>query len=142
MEFPVVAALVAGTLIVLQQVLMLNTGFHRANVRIGVGFGQDLNLERKIRRHGNLAENAAIFIVVLALAEMATPGSAVVKALGMIFVVARILHGIAFSSLAGSHVADGSSKFHTTARFFGALGSAFSGIAIGAYLIYLVLLAS
>jgi len=51
--------------------------------------GDDRDLERKVRRHGNLAENAAIFVVVLALAEMIGTGSAMLWALGLIFLVGR-----------------------------------------------------
>ena len=49
MNIPVVSAMIASILIVLQQVLMITVGMHRAKVRIGVGVGDDLTLERKMR---------------------------------------------------------------------------------------------
>lgn len=139
MEFPVVAALVGGFLLILQQSLMMNTGSYRGKVQVGVGFGDDRHLERKIRRHGNLAENAAIFVVVLALTEMLTGGGATITAFGVVFVLARISHAVAFNSLAGSHDKDEGSKFFLIARMMGALASGLSGIALGLYLIYSVL---
>ncbi len=139
MEFPATAALVGATLIILQQALMLNTGFHRAKSQIVIGTGTDRNLERKVRRHGNLAENAAIFVVVLALAELRAPESTALIYLGAAFVVARLAHSIAFVSLAGSHRTDEGSKVFLVARAIGAFGTAVSGIALGGYLAYLLL---
>ena len=78
MEFPYVAASVGAVLIILQQILMMIAGTHRGKVNIGVGFGDDKDLERKIRRHGNLAENAAIFLVVLSFAEILSGGGLIV----------------------------------------------------------------
>lgn len=139
MQFPYVAASVAAILIVLQQGLMLNTGLHRARTGIGVGTGADLHLERKIRRHGNLAENSAIFILVLALAEMLNPTSLVIVILGGVFVVARVSHAVAFSSLTGSHGSEDGSKVVVAARVVGSSGTALGGIVLGGYLGYLLL---
>ena len=140
MQFPYIAAAVAAVLIVLQQALMLNTGLHRAKTGIGVGFGADRDLERKIRRHGNLAENSAIFILALALAEMLNPASLVVAGLGVVFVVARVSHAVGFASLAGSHLPEEGSRAFLAARGIGAFGTALSGIALGGYLGYLLVM--
>lgn len=139
MEFPYTAATVGAILIVLQQILMMITGTHRGQVKIGVGFGDDKDLERKIRRHGNLAENAAIFIVVLSLTEGLVGTGAAVMTFGAIFVVARICHALAFSSIAGSHGQDGASKAFARLRVAGALGNGLSGIGLGLYLIVMLL---
>ena len=82
MEIPYTAAAVGAVLLILQLVLMMSTGIHRGKTLIGVGVGDDKDLERKMRRHGNLAENAAIFVVVLALTEGIVGGGAVVVAFG------------------------------------------------------------
>ena len=138
MEFPYVAATVGAVLIILQQVLMMMAGAHRGKAMVGVGVGSDLDLERKVRRHGNLAENAAIFLVVLSFAEILSGGGAIVTTLGAVFLFARILHVIAFASLTGSHLKDGF-KIFTLCRMGGALGSGLSGIGLGLYLLYMLL---
>lgn len=139
MEFPVTTAFVGSILIIMQQVFMMITGVHRGNASIGVGFGDDKELERKIRRHGNLAENAAIFLVVLGLVEVLSGGSLVATIIGFIFLAARISHGIAFSSLSGSHGQENGARIFVMCRVAGAMGSGLSGIAIGLYLLWLLL---
>ena len=138
MEFPYMAAFVGAVLVILQQVLMVSAGRHRARVKLGVGYGNDQDLERKIRRHGNLAENAAVFLVVLSLAEGFSGGGFVTMLLGMLFLAARISHAIAFSSLAGSHCQANGSQIFVLCRMAGALGTAVSGVALGAYLLVLL----
>lgn len=139
MEFPYVAASVGAVLIILQQVLMMIAGTYRGKVRIGVGFGEDKTLERKIRRHGNLAENAAIFLVVLGFAEMLSGGGLIVAILGSVFLIARLAHAIAFSSLSGSHGSEGGGRLFVLCRMLGALGTGLSGILLGLYLLYLLI---
>ncbi len=140
MEFPYTAAVVAGCLIILQQALMMNTGIHRGKASIGVGFGEDKELERKIRRHGNLAENAALFIVVLSLTEGLLGGGLIITAFGALFLFARLCHAAAFSSIAGSHGQEGASKIYPKLRVVGALGTALSGIGLGMYLLISVIM--
>lgn len=136
MEFPYVAAIVGAFLIILQQIFMMIAGTYRGKVSIGVGFGTDKELERKIRRHGNLAENAAIFLVVLGFAELLTGGGIVTTALGLTFLVARLCHGIAFSSLSGSHGQENGARIFVLCRLVGALGTGLSGIGLGLYLLF------
>lgn len=135
MEFPQTAATVGAILLVLQQVLMMSTGIHRGKASIGVGFGDDKDLERKIRRHGNLAENGAIFVIVLGLAEGLTGGGVIIALFGVAFVLARLAHAAAFSAIAGSHGQEGASKTYVRLRMFGALTTGVSGILLGLYLI-------
>lgn len=137
MTAPIITAVVAATIIILQQLLMFTVGIHRARASIGVGFGEDQNLERKIRRHGNLAENAALFIATLALAEMLGTPQQVIMGFGAMFVGARIFHALGMGSLSGSHLADGGTIFRTM-RALGAFGTMLSGVALGGYLIYLL----
>ncbi|WP_461458816.1 MAPEG family protein [Parasphingorhabdus sp.] len=138
MVYPFTTAIAGAFLIILQQLLMMNTGTHRAKAKIGVGLNDDRELERKVRRHGNLAENAALFLVILALVEGFTGGGIAVTSFATIFVLARISHAVGFMSLSGSH-ADGSE--FTPFVFFrmvGAMGTGLTGIALGLYLAYLL----
>ena len=136
MEIPYTAAAVGAVLLILQLVLMMSTGIHRGKTLIGVGVGDDKDLERKMRRHGNLAENAAIFVVVLALTEGIVGGGAVVVAFGALFLVARLSHAMAFTSLAGSHGVDGASKLYPRLRLVGALGTSLCGMGLSLYLLF------
>lgn len=137
MDFPTITALTGAVLLALQQGLMLNTGFHRVSSGVAVGITDDRHLERKMRRHGNLAENAAIFVVVLGLLELLTGTTVVVKVFGIAFVSARVMHALGFSSLVGSHLEEGS-KIFVVLRSTGATLSALIGFCLSGYLIFLI----
>lgn len=135
MSVPIISAVVASILIVLQQILMITVGMHRAKVRIGVGVGDDMTLERKMRRHGNLAENAALFVATLALAELCGASKGAIAGFGAVFILARLLHAIGFSSLSGSHIVEGNKGFQV-ARAVGALSTFFTGVGLGIFLVF------
>ncbi|MDJ0641604.1 MAG: MAPEG family protein [Erythrobacter sp.] len=130
MNLPVYAAALGAFLILLQAGLMLTVGWHRTKGQF-IGIGEDRELERKVRRHGNLAENSGLFLVVIALFEMLVGQSTFVLVLCVIFAVARSLHALGFSSLAGSHGEDltGGRKAFAGMRALGAFGTA--GVAFG-----------
>lgn len=96
-----------------------------------------MTLERLVRRHGNLAENAAIFLVVLALFELLFGASTFVWAIGMLFLVGRLFHIIGFSNATGSHLVnpDGASRVFILMRMAGALLTALSTIVLGVALV-------
>ena len=134
---PVITALAAGPLLVLQALLMFSVGFHRGRAAIGVGVGDDLHLERKMRRHGNLAENAGFFLLTLGLFELLGGSRTAVIVFATLFVAARLSHAIGFSSLAGSHVGQEGSKLFIAARAGGAFATGLSSIALGGLLAWL-----
>ena len=136
MTFPLYTALATGLLVVLQQLLMLTVGMHRTRLQLGVGIGDDPNLERLVRRHGNLAENAAIVLLTLGLLESLMGQTLIVVSLVSLFVVGRGLHAVGFSSLTGSHLEEGSRVF-LAARVGGAMLTAGTGLGAGTYLAYL-----
>ena len=123
-NLPIYAAALGAFLIVLQAGLMLTVGLHRSKGQF-IGNGDDRDLERKVRRHGNLAENAGLFLVVIALFEMIVGQTTYVAAVCIVFAVARVLHAIGFSSLAGSHGEDltGARKAFAGMRGIGAFGT-------------------
>ena len=67
---PVVSALTAGVLIVMQMALMLTVIRARRRNRQSLGDGGNPDMLLAIRRHGNSAENAALFIAGFALLEL------------------------------------------------------------------------
>ena len=133
MEIPTNAAWLAAYLIVLQQVLMFATGLYRGKNKRGMGVQGDIMLERLVRRHGNLAENAGIFIAAIALLEIVSGSTRFVVILCWVFAVARTLHAIGFSSAYGAYKLDGQgfNRLFLLARAMGASISGLSGIACG-----------
>jgi len=134
MTIPIYAAAAGAVLIILQALLMILVGMHRIRNGINLGSGDDLAMERKIRRHGNLAENAGLFVAVLALAEMTVVPNHVVRIIAIVFIIARLFHAIALTSVAGSHGAKGA-KIFPTLRALGAFGTFGSFVALGGYLL-------
>ena len=134
MTTPIIAAFAGAVLVILQAILMILVGMHRIRNRVNLGTGEDPALERKVRRHGNLAENAALFIVVLALAEMTVVPNDVIRVIAIIFILGRIFHAIALSTVAGSH---GSvpGKIFPIFRAIGAFSTFGCFIALGLYLL-------
>ena len=130
---PVFTAVLGGVLLPLQTVLMLTVGRYRATAQRSIGIEGDATLERLVRRHGNLAENAAIFLVALALFELLFGASTFVWVIGVTFLVARLFHIIGFSNETGSHLVNpnGPNKLFILFRMGGALLTALSTIVLG-----------
>ena len=126
MEFPLITALAAAVLILLQIALMMNTGMARGKAGVGLGDGGNEELLRKIRMHGNLAENAPIFLITFAFLEVLGTGQITMTALAGIFILGRFSHAIGLSQTAGG------SPF----RAVGALTTLGSGVASGGLLLW------
>jgi hypothetical protein len=94
---PVISAFTAGILILLQTALVFAAVNQRRLHGPSLGESTDPNVTRAIRRHGNLAENAAIFIACIALLEMLGGGRLWVELLCGAFVLARLLHALGLS---------------------------------------------
>ncbi len=135
MTVPIISAYAGGLLIILQGILMVLTGLHRGKAGINLGTGGDPVMERKIRRHGNLAENAGLFVAVLAIAEMTVVPSSTIMIIAIGFLVARFSHAIALSTEAGSQGAEGG-KIFVLARIIGAFGTLLSFLALGGFLLF------
>ena len=122
---PAVSALTAGVLILLQMFLLLTVVLARRSNRQSLGDGGNANMLRAIRRHGNLAENAAIFVVSVALLEMLGESRTVVEILCAAFLLARLSHAIGLSF----------GRTVNIFRFLGATTTVIVGIAVGVKLI-------
>lgn len=86
----------------------------RMTGRVSIGDGADPLLAAAIRGHGNLAEYAPLFLILLGLLETAGAARTPLIALAATFVVARVLHAAAFGKPAGSP---------TAARLLGVVGT-------------------
>ncbi len=131
MTTPVYSSWLAAYLLLLQQGLMFAVGTYRTRKKKGMGSQDDLALERLVRRHGNLAENAGIFIAAIALLELQTGSTRLVFILCLAFAIARTLHAIGFSSPYGAYRLDarGANLLFLGARALGATASGLVGIA-------------
>jgi uncharacterized membrane protein YecN with MAPEG domain len=97
MNLPVVSMLFAGALILAQMALMLAVVVARRRARQSLGDGGHQELATAIRQHGNLAENAAIFVACAALLEYAGTSRTALSVWCLLFVIGRISHVIGLS---------------------------------------------
>ena len=108
---PAITALYAGLLGILYIALGGFVVAQRRRARIGLGTGSDPALERSVRVHGNFAEYAPLFLVLLLVAELAGAAGALLHLLGAAFLLARIGHAFGLGRSSGT----------STGRFFGTL---------------------
>jgi len=125
MIFPTVSAQTAGILIILQSLLMLWTAMTRRKFKQPFG-GEEPKLVKRNRAHGNLAENAAIFLIALALLEMGGMAAGTVTLLAGAFVAVRLSHviGVGILPPGGNPL-----------RVIGTMGTFFINITAGGLLI-------
>lgn len=140
MEYPVVTALLAAFFILLQQTLMMSVGLYRTKIKVGIGLSDDPVMEQKVRRHGNLAENAALILFVLGLTELLVGTTSVVVGFACFFALVRFSHALGFSHIDGAQGNIEGNKLFLALRAIGAMGTGFGGIALGGYLAYKLLL--
>ena len=98
MTLPIIAALAAAFLAVMQVILMVTVGNRRRTSAIPFGDGGDADMLRITRRHGNFIENAPMFLILLSLLEILGGSQSIVLGLAAVFIVTRISHAIALSS--------------------------------------------
>ena len=108
---PAITALYAGLLGILYIALGGFVVAQRRRARIGLGTGSDPALERSVRVHGNFAEYAPLFLVLLLVAELAGAAGALLHLLGAAFLLARIGHAFGLGRSSGT----------STGRFVGTL---------------------
>ena len=124
---PVISAITAGVLIIGQMGLMFSVAGTRFRVRQSLGDGADPTLLRLVRRHGNYAENAAIFVASLALLEMMGAVRPFVIGLATLFIASRVLHAIGLSM----------EKTSNPWRITGVFATIGAGVALGVRLVML-----
>ena len=83
---------IAGAAAILHVWLSLRVSRLRRPLKIGVGDGGNEVLLRRVRAHGNFAENVPIFLVLLGFLELATGGDLWLWGAAILFILARILH--------------------------------------------------
>jgi uncharacterized membrane protein YecN with MAPEG domain len=92
-----VTGLYAGLLVLLLVVLAVRVTLLRSKLRIGSGHGNDPQLARAIRVHGNALEWILPMLVVLLVAELDGANRTFLHVCGVSFIAARIVHAVALS---------------------------------------------
>jgi uncharacterized membrane protein YecN with MAPEG domain len=83
---------IAGAAAILHIWLAARVSRLRRQFKIGLGDDGNEALLRRVRAHGNYAENMPIFLILLALLELAGGNKWALWAAGIAFILARIVH--------------------------------------------------
>src|SRR5579864_1065114 len=94
---PAISALTAGVLVILQMALMLTVVLARRRARQSLGDAGNTDLLAAVRRHGNLAENAALFVAGFTLLEVLGGNRTLIMMMCVAFVGGRISHIVGLS---------------------------------------------
>ena len=108
-----ITGLYAGLYGLLLVVLYLRISQRRLATRIGLGFGGDADLERRVRAHGNFIESVPMALVLLLLFEQSGANPSHVHAFGVVLLAARLAHALGISKSSG----------RTVGRFYGSVGT-------------------
>lgn len=129
--WPIVTALTAGMMVILQMVLQMMVSIRRGKHNQGIGDGGHKLLEISIRRHGNLTENAAMMLILLWLMEIGGLGRGWLLAFAVAAVLGRVFHAIGITV---------SPDAPHPLRFIGAMSTVLLGVVGGVWLIQAAIL--
>lgn len=87
-----VSGLYAALFALLFLVLSMRVVGVRKRARVSIGAGEDADLARRIRVHGNAAEYGPLILLLMALCEMQAVSVYVIHAIGIALLVGRLLH--------------------------------------------------
>ena len=94
---PLITGIATGVLVILQMLLLFMVVGVRRRIGQSLGDGGHPEVLQATRRHGNLAENAALVLLALALFEMLGGPRLQVEILAGLFVLARLSHALGLS---------------------------------------------
>jgi uncharacterized membrane protein YecN with MAPEG domain len=92
-----ITGLYAGLLVLLLVVLGMRVTLLRSKLRVGSGHGNDPQLARAVRVHGNAIEWILPMLVVLLVAELDGANRVFLHVCGASFIAARIAHAVGMS---------------------------------------------
>jgi uncharacterized membrane protein YecN with MAPEG domain len=102
MSMPTVVAVYAAVATVLVLVLAGRVAHYRVTRRIGIGDGNDSELARRIRAHGNAIENLPLGLLLLLLLELQRVPGAWLHLFGVTLLLGRVLHAYGLSRRSGA----------------------------------------
>ncbi len=125
LTFPAITALTLGATIILQMGLGMRTSMGRLKFSQKMGDGGKPEMVARIRSHGNLAENAPIVLMTIALLEATGANSVGILSLAGAFFIARLLHPIGIAM----------KKSPNAPRFLGTMSTYMVGFISGGWLL-------
>lgn len=97
MPYPFITTTTACAMLLLQMALAAAVSRSRGKHRSPIGDSGNAGLQRAVRRHGNLSENAAIFLVGFLLLEWSQRTPHLLAAMCVAFLVLRLAHAVGLS---------------------------------------------
>jgi hypothetical protein len=94
MVMPIIVPAYAAILVLIFVFLSVRVIQMRASAKIGIGAGNNLAMERRIRVHGNFAEYVPLALLLLAFMEMQSQPRWMVHILCIALIAARVVHAI------------------------------------------------
>ena len=101
MNAPTITPLYAAALALLIVGLMLRVVYLRWQHKVGIGTGENRDLARAVRAHGNAVENVPLALLLLLLVELGPVSAATLHGAGGTLLVARLVHAFGLSRYAG-----------------------------------------
>lgn len=89
---PAITSLYAGLLGLMLVVLAIRVVTRRRSIHIAFGDGEDEELRRRIRTHGNFIEYVPLALLLMLLAEFSAAAHWLVHAMGMALIAGRGTH--------------------------------------------------
>jgi uncharacterized membrane protein YecN with MAPEG domain len=96
-----ITALYASLLAILYIILGYRVAQRRIRFKVGLGTGQNAELERAIRIHGNFGEYVPFALLLLGLFEAGGGPGWAVHAGGAVLLLARVLHAVGLTGSSG-----------------------------------------
>jgi len=127
MSYPYITAMTAGVILIMQIVLAYMVSDTRGKAQTSLGDGGNNMMLKSVRRHGNLAENAGLFIAAFSLLELSRFSPTLLIILCVAFVISRVLHAIGMSQAQSTNVM----------RFIGGVGTYIIGLVLGGCLVWI-----
>lgn len=94
MHYLPVTSVTAAIAAVMLVALGVMTGMRRTRTNILLGTGEDEDLLRRVRAHGNFIEYTPIALIILMLAEVQGHGMALLWTMSALLIAGRALHAI------------------------------------------------
>lgn len=99
----IISSFYAALLAIIYFVLMLQVVQARWTQKVGLGHGESKHLQKRIRIHGNFAENIPYTLILFLLVEMQSIFSATcLHVCGVLLVISRLLHIIGIKQSSGT----------------------------------------
>ncbi|HEX4480413.1 MAG TPA: MAPEG family protein [Rudaea sp.] len=96
-----ITGLYAALMALLVVVLALRVVMFRRSARIGLGDGNNPDLLKRIRVHGNAVEYVPFYLLLMLILELNQTAPILIHAFGIVLVVARLMHAWGVSRHSG-----------------------------------------